>query len=51
MDVHISDNAHTTTSQKVKDILHMYHIKSHTSELITNTRTMLNTVLGISKMS
>ena len=28
MDVLISDNAHTATSQKVKDILHMYCIKS-----------------------
>ena len=32
MDVLISNNAHTATSQKVKDILHMYHIQSHTSE-------------------
>ena len=32
MDVLISDNASATTSQKVKDILHMYHIKSCTCE-------------------
>ena len=32
VDVLISGNACTATSQKVKDILHMYHIKLHTSE-------------------
>ena len=32
LDVLISDNACATTSQKVKDILHMYHIKSCTCE-------------------
>ena len=32
MDVLISNNAYTATSQKVKDILHMYHIQSHTNE-------------------
>ena len=32
MDVLISDNACAATSQIVKDILHMYCIKSHTSE-------------------
>ena len=32
MDVLISNNVKATTSQKVKDILHMYHIKSYTSE-------------------
>ena len=31
IDVHISNNACGATSQKVKDILCMYHIKSHTS--------------------
>ena len=28
----ISDNSHAATSQKVKDILHLYHIQCHTSE-------------------
>ena len=32
MDVLISNNAFAATSQKVKDILHMNHIKSQTSE-------------------
>ena len=32
MDVLIRDNAKAETSQKVKDILHMYHIKPYTSE-------------------
>ena len=32
MDVLVSDNAKATTSQKVKDILHMCHIKYYTSE-------------------
>ena len=32
MVVLISDNACTVTSQKVRDILCMYHTKSHTSE-------------------
>ena len=32
MDVLISDNACAATSQKVKDILHIYHFKSCTSE-------------------
>ena len=32
MDVVISNNAHAATSQKVNDILHMYDIKSCTSE-------------------
>ena len=32
MDVLTSDNAYGAISQKVKDILHMYHIKSYTSE-------------------
>ena len=32
MDVLISNNAHTATCQKVKDILNMYHTKCHTSE-------------------
>ena len=32
MDVLISDHAHAATSQNVKDILHMYHLKSCTSE-------------------
>ena len=32
MDVLISDDAHAATSQKVKDILHMYCIESHASE-------------------
>ena len=32
MDVLMSNNAHAPTSQEVKDILHMYCNKSHTSE-------------------
>ena len=32
MDVLSSDNAHAATSQKVKDILHMYCIKHCTSD-------------------
>ena len=31
MDVLVSDNANAATYQKVKGILHMYHIQSHTS--------------------
>ena len=31
MDVLVSDNANAATCQKVKGILHMYHIQSHTS--------------------
>ena len=51
MDVLISDNAHAATSQEVKDVLCMYRIQSCTSELHHNTKTILNAVLGISKMS
>ena len=32
MDVLVSNNAHTATNQKVKDILCIYHIKYHISE-------------------
>ena len=50
MDVLISNNASAPTSQKVKDTLFMYCIKSGTSEPRI-IKTMLSTVLGISKMS
>ena len=42
----ISHNAHAATSQKVKDILCMYCIKSQPVNHTINTQTMLNAVSG-----
>ena len=51
MDVLISDNAHTAPSQKVKDILYMYHSKSHTSESHHQHQNYAQNLFGISTMS
>ena len=52
MDVLISDNACTSTTQKVKDILHIYYINSETSDLHHQHQNyILNAVSGSSNMS
>ena len=50
MDVLISNNAHAATSQKVKDILCTVSNPALVN-LTINTKTMLNAVLGTSRMS